>query len=202
MAIFLTSDQHYGHTNVIKYCNRPFEDANHMNEELIRLHNSVVSPEDTVIHLGDFSLNKRAPELILPRLNGIHMMRAIGNHDWCHPTHGKTPVKIEKFRKMYFDAGFQTLELGGAMFVGDTFVEMSHFPYLDPNPEFDQRYPQYRPEDRGNVLLHGHVHQVWQTKISPKGSLMINIGVDVWNMRPVSLETIEQLIKDHNGTRS
>ena len=201
MSIWLVSDQHYFHTNVITYCSRPFTDANHMNEILIQNHNALVKPEDEVYHLGDFSLWKRGPEVILPRLNGIHHMRAVGNHDWCHPVHAKNPEKLAKFRKIYFDAGFKTIELGGAMFIEDRLVEMSHFPYLDPNPDFDQRYPQFRPVDNGNVLLHGHIHQHWKTKLSPKGSLMINVGVDVWDMRPVSLDEIAELIKIHfNGS--
>ena len=97
--IFFTSDQHFDHLNVIKYCDRPFRDISHMNEELIRLHNETVAPEDIVYHLGDFSLNKRAPEQVLYRLNGEHHLAAAGNHDWCHPVQAKKPEKLEKFRK-------------------------------------------------------------------------------------------------------
>jgi len=221
MAIWLTSDEHHHHRNVIKYCNRPFTknvdklhqdmmgnqtvaeydaalwlDVLEMTETLIANHNALVKPEDEVYHLGDFSLSKRAPGEVLPRLNGIHHMRAAGNHDWCHPVHSKKPEKLQKMRNLYFDAGFKTIELSGAMFIEDRLVEMSHFPYLDPNPDFDQRYPQFRPEDKGSVLLHGHVHEKWLTKVSPKGSLMINVGVDVWGMKPVSLDEIAELIRD------
>ena len=193
--IWYTSDQHYGHLNVIKYCSRPFATIGEMDEELIRRHNSVVKPEDVVCHLGDFSLNKRAPKEILPRLNGIHHLLAIGNHDWCHPVRHKNTQNLEKHRRMYYDAGFKTLSLSNRTVIAEKLVEQSHFPYYDPDPRFDQRYADFRPKDEGLVLLHGHVHQHWKVKRSANGSLMINVGVDVWNFYPVSHEQISVVIR-------
>ncbi len=198
MNVFLTSDQHWGHRNILTYCNRPYQSVEEMNEGLISGHNSVVKPGDTVYHLGDFSLDKRAPEKVLHRLNGEHHL-IIGNHDWCHPVHSKTnQTKRDKFRKMYFDAGFKTLELEGAIDIDGIPCLMSHFPYYDPNPQFDQRYPEFRPEDKGNILLHGHVHTSYKIRLSPKGTLMINVGVDQWDMRPVALEQIKALINNQS----
>lgn len=75
---FFTSDTHFGHVNIIKYCGRPFKDANEMDEALISYWNARVKPGDDVYHLGDFSF--RSPEPYLKRLNGrIHMIW--GNHD-------------------------------------------------------------------------------------------------------------------------
>jgi len=196
MPVFFTSDQHYGHRNIIPYCNRPFADIEEMTSKLIEYHNSVVSPGDVVYHLGDFSLNKRAPEEVLHRLNGEHHL-IIGNHDWPHPVHSKKPEKMEKFRKIYFDAGFKSIELSGKLIINGETVLMSHFPYYDPNPEFDQRYPSYRPKDEGKTLLHGHVHTSFKTRTSVNGGLMVNVGVDQWEMKPVSLETISQFIKEN-----
>lgn len=79
MDIWFTSDTHYGHANVIKYCNRPFADVNEMNEALIENYNSLVKPNDLVYHLGDLCFS-REPDKIINRLNGnIHLV--IGNHD-------------------------------------------------------------------------------------------------------------------------
>jgi len=54
MNQWFSADDHFGHGNIIKYCNRPFKDSNDMNSSLIRNWNQRVKPEDTVFHVGDF----------------------------------------------------------------------------------------------------------------------------------------------------
>ena len=53
MNYWWTSDYHFSHFNIIRYCKRPFETAEEMNETIIRKHNERVKPEDTVFFLGD-----------------------------------------------------------------------------------------------------------------------------------------------------
>jgi calcineurin-like phosphoesterase family protein len=79
---WFTADQHFGHENVIRFCNRPFSSVEEMDEAMIALWNGVVAPEDTVWHVGDFAYRchpKRAHE-IFSRLNGRKFL-VIGNHD-------------------------------------------------------------------------------------------------------------------------
>ena len=52
--VWITADQHFNHTNIIKYENRPFSDVNQMNTCLIKAWNSVVLKGDKVFMLGDF----------------------------------------------------------------------------------------------------------------------------------------------------
>lgn len=56
MTIWFTADHHFGHENIIKYCRRPFDSVQQMNAELVRRWNERVSINDTVYHLGDFTL--------------------------------------------------------------------------------------------------------------------------------------------------
>lgn len=53
---FFTSDTHFGHVNIILYCNRPFASVLEMNEQVIARWNDRVGPRDTVYHLGDFAM--------------------------------------------------------------------------------------------------------------------------------------------------
>ncbi len=75
---YVISDLHLGHTNIIKYCHRPFRSVEHMNAELIDRWNNTVTNDDTVYYLGDISVNE--PYQWLKQLNGnIVLIR--GNHD-------------------------------------------------------------------------------------------------------------------------
>lgn len=76
--IWFTADTHFGHTSIIKYCNRPFKDINHMDEVLIQNWNVRINPEEIVYHLGDFAWRNIGK--YIERLNGnIHLIR--GSHD-------------------------------------------------------------------------------------------------------------------------
>jgi len=45
----------FSHTNIVKYCNRPFANIHEHDETLIANWNSVVKPDDDIYHLGDFA---------------------------------------------------------------------------------------------------------------------------------------------------
>lgn len=78
---FFTADEHYDHRNILKYCQRPFANVQEMNDELIRRHNEVVKPGDTVIHIGDFTLGSLGTALnFMKQLKGTHIFIP-GSHD-------------------------------------------------------------------------------------------------------------------------
>lgn len=79
--VFFTSDTHFYHGNIIRFCNRPFKDMEMMNETIISNWNNTVGQDDIVFHLGDFCLGGSAEwTKILDRLNGkIYLI--MGNHD-------------------------------------------------------------------------------------------------------------------------
>lgn len=78
-TIWVTSDTHFGHQNIIGYCKRPFASAEEMDEELVRRWNAVVRPQDHVYHLGDVAMRKERLAIVR-RLNG-HKRLVFGNHD-------------------------------------------------------------------------------------------------------------------------
>jgi calcineurin-like phosphoesterase family protein len=86
------ADTHFGHNNIIQYCDRPFEDIREHDQKLMENWNKHIKGKDTVYHLGDFGWNTD----ILSKLHGnIHLIR--GNHDkdivLNHPRFLKTGVK-------------------------------------------------------------------------------------------------------------
>lgn len=77
--IYLISDTHFGHASIIKYCDRPFDNVEQMNEELVKRWNDTVKDDDTVYFLGDICF-KLKPSYWWNRLNGQKTL-IVGNHD-------------------------------------------------------------------------------------------------------------------------
>lgn len=89
--IWVISDTHFGHGNIIKYCNRPFANSDEMDEALITAWNETVSEQDIVYHLGDVYFRNHG---IIYGLKG-HKRLILGNHD-----NGKCPHLQNVFQKI------------------------------------------------------------------------------------------------------
>ena len=182
MSIFFTSDLHYGHGNIIKYCNRPFSSVEEMEEALITNYNAVVRPADTVWFLGDvfFCQADRAKQ-IMRRLNGNKRL-LLGNHDKM--IRNQKPVQ-DMFEKIYSDLHQETID--------GIPVSMCHYPLLSWNRAF-----------HGAYMLHGHVHS--STPMDGQYR-RYDVGVDANYYAPVSWNqiraTIEQVVpSDPSSVRS
>jgi len=88
---FFFSDPHFDHTNIIRYCNRPFKDADEMNETILHNYLEVVKPDSLVFFLGDiaFGRGSRKPQWWLAQLPGI-ITYIKGSHD-----HGLRPTNLD-----------------------------------------------------------------------------------------------------------
>jgi len=76
------ADTHFGHRGSLKFENRPWQDVDEMNHELIALWDSTTTDKDSVFILGDFAFHAEPQEVmdILKQLKGKkHLLR--GNHD-------------------------------------------------------------------------------------------------------------------------
>lgn len=96
--IWVTSDTHFNHENIIKFCGRPFESAKMMNEMLVDNWNSVIKPGDKVYHLGDVYMGggfeREETEKMLLSLNGQKRL-LLGNHD-----NGRDQILHKVFKKI------------------------------------------------------------------------------------------------------
>ena len=190
---FFTSDTHFGHANIIKYCDRPFRDVPHMNEVLIENWNRVVGPDDEVFHLGDVALGPWDQwDGLLSRLNGFKTL-VIGNHDRIFA--GESEKKRERFYPHYaewFDV--MTDKVENFRLSDGTMVNMSHFPY-DGDSHGEDRYNEFRLPDEGKTLIHGHTHLNQIVSRSEAGTLQVHVGMDAFDYHPVSEEQVIALIQ-------
>lgn len=190
--LWFTSDTHFGHANIIKFCNRPFDDVDQMNEAIIDNWNHVVGPDDIVFHLGDVALGPWEKwDSLLTRLNGYKIL-VVGNHDRIF-AHEKQRMR-ERFIPLYngwFDEAYNNypeLNLSDG-----TTVNLSHFPYEGDSHDGD-RFEDMRLPDEGVTLLHGHTHSDNVLSRSSKGTLQIHVGMDAFGYTPVSEDQIIALI--------
>jgi len=124
------SDQHFHHKRIIEMSQRPFEDLDHMESEMIKRYNNLVDKDDIVYWLGDVSFaNKEVTRDIISQMNGYKIL-ILGNHDWHKP------------RQWWLDVGFQEVTKY-PMIVRKLFI-LSH----QPMPMSDLTY----------LNIHGHVH--------------------------------------------
>lgn len=186
---FFTSDWHIGHENVIHLSNRPFANIYQMNQALIENFNKVVTPDDTCYFLGDMSFNHKLSCDVLSRLNGTKVL-VRGNHD----------QKPQRMSKQGYDLVCERMDI---LLFGKR-LTLSHYPFKPTRfssinvpwwkrwaygVEDSVRHFHRRPKDEGQWLLHGHTH----SKKKVKGR-MIHVGVDAWDMCPVSQHEIQKII--------
>ncbi len=190
MSRWFTADLHLGHENIIRYCHRPFADVEAMNAALIERWNDVVAAGDEVWVLGDLAMGPIRESLTLVAgLSGRKVLVA-GNHDRCwNGYRGRPRARPEEWTAAYLDAGFDEIHQGTVeLAVGGVGVLAGHFPYQGDSQPVD-RYTEFRPHDDGRWILHGHVHDRWRME-----GRQINVGVDVWDYRPVAEATIAAII--------
>jgi calcineurin-like phosphoesterase family protein len=180
---WLTSDTHFGHENIIKFSGRPFDNVKEMNEALVDYWNDTVSPEDTVIHLGDVAMGHFLDSWeYVKKLNG-HLHLIMGNHDRIARYYGMSEKYESKFMPLYATR-FETMQYQ-MKYMG---FDLCHLPYYGDHVG-EERFADRRPTDNGRWLIHGHVHEEWLVK-----DKMINVGVDVWDFKPAHIDTIMDMV--------
>mgnify|MGYP003581206011 CR=1 FL=1 len=165
--IFVISDTHFQHENIIKYCDRPFKDTIEMDEEIIRRWNNVVSVQDKVYHLGDvFFGDPEGAGRILGALNGKKRL-ILGNHD-----NGKDQLLQRHFEKI--DVWRMFPEFG---------LLLTHVPVHESTLRRGKTGNGEDPKMLTNV--HGHIHN----NKSPMGKYHC-VCVEQINYTPVNIEEV------------
>lgn len=190
--IFFTSDTHFGHRNIIKYANRPFEDSGEMDEALIANWNDLIANDDEVYHLGDFSLtDPNRTDKILNRLNGkIYLIK--GNHEKSVLKKSFTRDRFE-WIKDYYELTINNERM-------KQMICLSHYAHR-----------VWNKSHHGSFHLYGHSHD--SLEYQPWGKSM-DVGVDtaariLGEYRPFSFNEIksildkrEKMVVDHHTGRT
>jgi calcineurin-like phosphoesterase family protein len=176
---FITSDLHFYHDNIRRFCSRPFGTVEEMNSKLIENWNDCVKVDDDIIVAGDFihSGNLVSIGSILEELNG-RIWLVMGNHDQTN----KFDRQI--VRDSFDNRVYDTLSIS---------VRDTDFPD-DQMRFFISHYPHLYWE-RGAYHCHGHIHSgplSTASEVAPFHPLRIDIGVDAWDYKPVSYRELKQ----------
>lgn len=164
--IFFTADTHFGHGNIIEYCDRPFRnqrgepDAQQQDEHIIKCFNEVLRPGDILYHLGDVSwssFNKKRGFLDRLRTKEVHLIW--GNHD-----------KKKDFKGLPFRS-FNDLK---RIHIGSASVVLCHYPMRS-----------WEGRGKGAYQLYGHVHNTM-----PGIGRQMDVGVDTNAFYPWAWEDI------------
>ena len=160
MATFFTGDTHFGDMRALRFDKRPFKTLDEHDAALIAYWNGVVKPGDVVWHLGDFALGP-SDLRVAEILAALHGEK----HLIIGNNDGPGTLAAARWRSV---APYREIEVEGRSLV------LCHYAFRTWNGM-----------GRGALNLHGHSHGA--LKVAPK---QYDVGVDVWQYRPVSLSTI------------
>lgn len=187
MSTFFTSDLHFGHSRVIEYCKRPFQNVQEMDEALIRNWNAVVAKKDLVHVVGDLSFHGPLKTLeILSRLNGSIVL-VKGNHD--------KKLKPEVLSRFAFIKDLYTAKVEDPEVTGGVQrIVLCHYAMR-----------VWDGSHRGVWHLYGHSHG---SLPDDPCSRSFDIGVDNHDYHPVSYERVKAIMAtkrfepiDHHGQK-
>ncbi len=174
--IWLTSDTHYNHDNCIKYCNRPFDSVEKMDQSLIDNVNQLVAPSDTLYHLGDFCFPRKDPNLIQSfreRINCKEVHLLIGNHEQMGG------IDQYDYSDVYYKTFTSVRDL--------TTIQISRRQTLTLCHYAMRTWPR---SHQGSFHCHGHSHN----GLNPEGLLRLDVGVDAQGFKPISLDEVVKIL--------
>ena len=158
--IYITSDLHLGHRNIIKYCNRPFQDIHEMNKCIIDTINNTVNIDDSLYILGDFAFRGKDPIEYRNRIicKNIHIIT--GNHD-----------REKDFTKYLVSEensyGFSSVQPVKEIIHCNQKIFLSHYPHRS-----------WPASHKGSWMCYGHCHSKLDHEDRASYRLTLDVGVD------------------------
>lgn len=169
--LWFTSDTHFGHANALHFTDRPWDDVERMNRDLVANINACVAPGDELYILGDYSfkMTAEAAAALRATINCEKVHFIPGNHD-------KDWSQKEVAGTFIVEPPIVKLNVHGQKLI------LSHFPLMD-----------WASMSHGSWHLHGHIHScgaVYNELNRRQGLMRYDVGVDANGYLPVSLDQI------------
>ncbi len=167
--IWVVSDSHFSHFNIIKYCKRPFKSVEEMNEKMIKKWNNVVSKNDIVIDLGDAVFTKGKSQKIkdiFNRLNGRHIL-VRGNHS-------------RKSYSFYLSFCVDFICERFSWYYNNKRILFIHSPHK----------VEYGDLKRHDYIIHGHRHDKGEHIYKKGNTIFIDVSVEKIGYTPKQLPEI------------
>lgn len=188
-TIWFTSDLHFGHRNILNFCNRPWEDEKQMGKALIQNWNDTVGDNDIVFVLGDtFWFNhSRDIQKVLSQLKGKTIYMIPGNHDDFEVYH-----RALQYSKVDDSRIVLCQDIVACWITEENKpkreIWMSHYPMMT--------WPH---RENGAYQFFGHIHSRPDRDEGVDQDLPLHwnqcdVGCDFWSYVPVSLEELEKFI--------
>ena len=172
MSTFFVSDHHFGHAGALGFYRRPFASVAEMDRLMVERWNSIVGREDQVWHLGDFAVRQR-PERVALLLATLH-----GRKHLITGNNDDAAVTSS--------TGWETVQPYCELSVDGGHLVLCHYPFRT-----------WRNSGKGWINLHGHSHG--RLKPLPR---QFDVGVEVWDFRPVQLAEVLGSAKRGSACRS
>lgn len=163
MTVFFTSDTHFGHAGAIARFRRPFASVRAMDAAMIARWTATVGGDDEVWHLGDFAVRQTEVRM-------AEILASLPGRK--HLVRGNNDTGATASLP-----GWASVQDYVEIAVEGTRLVLCHYPFRTWNGMY-----------KGAFNLHGHSHG--QLKEMTR---QVDVGVDVWDFRPVTLAQIRAL---------
>jgi calcineurin-like phosphoesterase family protein len=172
VALLFTSDHHFGHGGARGLFRRPFASVAAMDEAMVARWNEAVAAEDEVWHLGDFAVRQPAARM-------AQLLDTLAGRKHLIAGNNDGPATTGL-------AGWSSVRPYAELEVHGSFLVLCHYPLRS-----------WHRMGRGALNLHGHSHG----RLTPLVR-QVDVGVDLWNFRPITLAQIRAHLRHRGGSRS
>lgn len=183
--LFLSADPHFGHFNIIRFCNRPFASIQEMDDAIINNYNQDIGSNDLLIIVGDFAAKNIRQ--YRERINCNNVWLIEGNHDRISSHKPGPLIRSSNLSNTPIFQKIETLcEISVIKENTKQAIILCHYAM--------RAWPQ---SHRGSYMCYGHTHHMMP---DDPDLLSIDVGVDAHNYRAISIDQVSAIMAERKKT--